>query len=89
MNEKETRSLKIRKCFSETRQFFRRGAGKKLLLLLEALLAVAFLLQPQLYYDGTAPTFFGRFYADSITICGGLWVILVFLTIKEFHISER
>lgn len=89
MNEKETRSLKIRKCFSETRQFFRRGAGKKLLLLLEALLAVAFLLQPQLYYDGTAPTFFGRFYADSITICGGLWVILVFLTVKEFHISEK
>ena len=30
-----------------------------------------------------------RFYADSLTICGGSWLILVFLTIVKFDPSEN
>ena len=71
------------------RKFFKGKSGKKFLVFLEVLLAVAFLLQPHLYYDGTASSFFKRFYADSITICGGLWIILVFLTVKNFHVSDK
>ncbi len=71
------------------RKFFKGKSGKKFLVFLEVLLAVAFLLQPHLYYDGTASSFFKRFYADSITICGGLWIILVFLTVKSFHLSNK
>ena len=59
------------------------------LVFLEVLLVAAFLTQPQLYYDGTASDFFKRFYADSITICGGLWIILVFLTVKDVHLSDK
>lgn len=71
------------------RKFFKGKSGKKFLVFLEVLLAAAFLMQPHLYYDGTASNFFKRFYADSITICGGLWIILVFLTIKNFHLSDK
>ena len=71
------------------RKFFKGKSGKKFLVFLEVLLAAAFLLQPHLYYDGTASSFFKRFYADSITICGGLWIVLVFLTIKDFHLSDK
>lgn len=39
--------------------------------------------QPDLYYDSQAPDFFDRFYADSLIICGGLWAVLVFLTVKN------
>ena len=52
------------------RQFLKGKSGKKFLVFLELMLAVTFLLQPHLYYDGTASNFFNRFYADSITICG-------------------
>lgn len=71
------------------RKFFKGKSGKKFLVFLEVLLAAAFLLQPHLYYDGTASNFFKRFYADSITICGGLWIILVFLTVRDFHLSDK
>lgn len=71
------------------RKFFKGKSGKKFLIFLEVLLVAAFLTQPHLYYDGTASNFFKRFYADSITICGGLWIILVFLTVKEFHFSDK
>lgn len=67
------------------RRFLKGKSGKKFLVFLELLLMVGFLIQPHLYYDGTVSNFFDRFYADSITICGGLWIILVFLTVKEFH----
>lgn len=71
------------------RQFLKGKSGKKFLVFLEILLAVGFLLQPHLYYDGTVSNFFNRFYADSITICGGLWIILVFLTVKDFHFQPK
>lgn len=71
------------------RKFFKGKSGKKFLVFLEVLLVAAFLMQPHLYYDGTASNFFKRFYADSITICGGLWIILVFLTVKEVHLSDK
>ena len=71
------------------RQFLKGKSGKKFLVFLELMLAVSFLLQPHLYYDGTASNFFNRFYADSITICGGLWIILVFLTVHEFHFKPK
>ena len=71
------------------RKFFSGRSGKMFLVFLEVLLVAAFLTQPQLYYDGTASDFFKRFYADSITICGGLWIILVFLTVKDVHLSDK
>ncbi|MBR0409736.1 MAG: LTA synthase family protein [Eubacterium sp.] len=71
------------------RKFFRGKAGRNFLLFMEFLLLVAFFARPDLYYDPTAPTFMMKFYADSLTICGGLWVLLVFLTVKKFNISEE
>lgn len=71
------------------KSFFKSKYGKKFLVILEVLLAIGFFLQPQLYYDASAPTFMKRFYADSLTICGALWAILVFLTVKKIEISEK
>lgn len=71
------------------RKFLKGKSGKKFLVFLEVLLVAVFLVQPHLYYDGTASNFFDRFYADSITICGGLWIILVFLTVKDFHFRPK
>ncbi len=73
----------------EISRFFQGRAGKKFLVFLEFLLAAAFFVQPHLYYDGTAPEFFDRFYADSLIICGSLWVILVFLTVKEVRLWSQ
>lgn len=73
----------------EIRSFFQSAAGRKFLLFLEIALAIGFLLQPHLYYDPNAATFLKHFYADSISICGGLWIILVFLTMKPFRLPER
>ena len=88
--EMEWRFMSKGKAMAQSiRKFFGEKLGRKFLIFLEVLLAAAFLMQPHLYYDGTASTFFGRFYADSITICGGLWIILVFLTVKEVHFSEK
>ena len=70
-------------------RFFQGKAGKKFLVFLEILLAAAFFVQPHLYYDGTAPVFFNRFYADSLLICGGLWGLLVFLTVKEIPLRPQ
>lgn len=69
------------------RRFFRGKSGRNFLLFLEFLLLAAFFAQPDLYYDATAPTLMMRFYADSLTICGGLWVILIFLTVKKIELS--
>lgn len=71
------------------RAFFRGKSGRNFLLFLEALLVVAFFAHPDLYYDATAPNFFDRFYADSLTICGLLWAALVFLTVKKVHFSPE
>ena len=71
------------------RDFFRGRSGRNFLLFLEFLLLVAFLAQPHLYYDPSAPTFLMKFYADSLTICGGAWVVLVLLTIVRFEPSDR
>ncbi|MCD8021099.1 MAG: LTA synthase family protein [Clostridiales bacterium] len=82
MDKRKRKHLGIRK-------FFKGKSGKRFLVFLEILLVGAFLVQPDLYYDATAETFLKRFYADSISICGGLWIILVFLTIKDFHIRPK
>lgn len=71
------------------RKFLKGKSGKKFLVFLEVLLAISFLIQPHLYYDGTITNLFDRFYADSIVICGGLWIILVFLTVKDFHFKPK
>lgn len=71
------------------KSFFKSKYGKRFLVILEVLLAALFFLQPQLYYDANAPTFMMRFYADSLTICGGLWAALLFLTIKDITISDK
>lgn len=69
--------------------FFKSKYGKKFLVILEILLAILFFLQPQLYYDANAPTFLGKFYADSLLICGGLWAVLLLLTVKRIPISDQ
>ena len=71
------------------REFFAVGHGKYFLLFLEILLLLAFLAKPELYYYDQAPIWFDRFYADSILICGILWVGLVILTLKPVPLSEE
>ncbi len=70
-------------------EFFQGKAGRNFLLVMEALLAAAFLYKTDLWYDPYAETFMKRFYADSLTICGGLWVLLVVLTIKKVNLSDK
>ena len=82
MDNKKKKSLGVRK-------FLKGKSGRNFLLFLEILLVFAFLAQPDLYYDPTAANFFNRFYADSLTICGGLWVILVFLTVKKVKLRPQ
>ena len=82
MNNNKKKSLGVRK-------FLKGKSGRNFLLFLEILLVFAFLAQPDLYYDPTAANFFNRFYADSLTICGGLWVILVFLTVKKVKLRPK
>ncbi|MDO5145483.1 MAG: LTA synthase family protein [Eubacteriales bacterium] len=77
----------IRSYFGGIFHFFQEKSGKKFLVFLECLLAGAFLVQPHLYYDGTVSDFSERFYADSITVCGGLWIILVYLTMANVRPS--
>ncbi|MCI6857782.1 MAG: LTA synthase family protein [Eubacterium sp.] len=62
---------------------------KKILLLMEGVLAVAYFAMPELYYNPLEKNFFDRFYADSLIICGFLWGVLVFLTIKDGKFSEK
>lgn len=69
--------------------FFKSKSGTRFLLVMEAFLAAAFFAQPHLYYNPEISDFFMRFYADSLTICGVLFAILVFLTVKKFHFSEQ
>lgn len=80
---------KLKKRKAGIRDFFKGKHGRNFLLVLDVLLAVAFFAQPDLYYDAGASNFFDRFYADSLIICGGLWVILVFLTVKKIHFSAE
>ena len=78
---------KLKKRKAGIRDFFKGKNGRNFLLVLDILLAVAFFAQPDLYYNPEAPNFFDRFYADSLIICGGLWAVLVFLTVKKIHFS--
>ncbi len=71
------------------KRWINKKSVRNFILFLEAMLVVVFLTHPDLYYDGTAASIPMRFYADSLTICGGLWVILVFLTVKEINLSEK
>ena len=80
---------KLRKRKAGIRTFFKGKHGRNFLLALDVLLAVAFFAKPDLYYNPEAPKFFDRFYADSLIICGGLWVALVFLTVKKIHFSAE
>ena len=80
---------KLKKRKAGIRNFFKGKHGMNFLLVLDFLLAVAFFVQPDLYYNPEAPNFFDRFYADSLIICGGLWVILIFLTVKKIHFSAE
>lgn len=80
---------KLKKRKAGIRNFFKGKHGRNFLLALDVLLAVAFFAQPDLYYNPEAPNFFDRFYADSLIICGGLWAVLVFLTVKKIHFSEE
>lgn len=79
---------KLKKRKAGIRDFFKGKNGRNFLLVLDILLAIAFFAQPDLYYNPEAPNFFDRFYADSLIICGGLWAVLVFLTVKKIHFSE-
>lgn len=80
---------KLKKKKAGIRTFFKGKHGRNFLLFLDFLLAVAFFAQPDLYYNPEAPNFFDRFYADSLIICGGLWAILIFLTVKKIHFSAE
>ena len=71
------------------RSFFSGGHGKYFLLVMELLLLAAFLAKPDLYYNSLAPSWPDRFYADSIGICGTLWIVLVILTLASFKIPEE
>ena len=80
---------KLKKKKAGIKDFFKGKHGRNFLLALDVLLAIAFFAQPDLYYDSQAPDFFDRFYADSLIICGGLWAVLVFLTVKKIHFSAE
>lgn len=80
---------KLRKRKAGIKTFFKGKHGRNFLLALDVLLAIAFFAKPDLYYNSEAPNFFDRFYADSLIICGGLWVALVFLTVKKIHFSAE
>ena len=93
-SEKESgsknRKKKQKKRFSlGIHDFWKSKAGRNFLLVMEAFLAAAFFAQPHLYYNGNISNFMQRFYADSLSICGGLFAILVFLTIKRVHFTDR
>lgn len=72
---------------------FKRWLTKKsvrnFIIFLEILLIGVFLTHPDLYYDPTAASISMRFYADSIIICGGLWLVLFFLTIKPIDLKPK
>lgn len=80
---------KLKKKKAGIKDFFKGKHGRNFLLALDVLLAIAFFAQPDLYYNPQAPDFFDRFYADSLIICGGLWAVLVFLTVKKIHFSAE
>lgn len=71
------------------RDFWKSKSGRNFLLVMEACLAAAFFAQPHLYYNGNVTRFTERFYADSLCICGGLFAILVFLTVKQVELKEK
>ncbi len=69
--------------------FFKGKNGRRFLVFLEVLLAISFLSHPELYYDANVTSFTMRFYADVLTVCGVLWGVLVLLTVKPVHFSEK
>ena len=69
--------------------FWESRSGRNFLLVMEACLAASFFAQPHLYYNGNVTRFTERFYADSLCICGGLFAILVFLTVKRVELKEK
>ena len=69
--------------------FWKSRSGRNFLLVMEACLAASFFAQPHLYYNGNVSRFTERFYADSLCICGGLFAILVFLTVKQVELKEK
>lgn len=71
------------------RRFLKGRSGRNFLLFLEILLLLSFIAQPNLYYDPTASNIWYRFYGDSISICGGLWILLVFLTVKRIRMRPK
>ncbi len=71
------------------REFWKSRSGRNFLLVMEAFLAAGFFAQPHLYYNGNISNFMQRFYADSLSICGGLFAILVFLTVKPIEFKEK
>ncbi len=71
------------------RDFWKSRSGRNFLLVMEAFLAAGFFAQPHLYYNGNVTSIPGRFYADSLSICGGLFAILVFLTVKRVEFKEK
>ncbi len=89
-DRKETNTDKKKKGRNRSiREFFRGKSGRNFLLFLEFLLPVAFFATPDLYYDPFAPIFWDRFYADSLTICGVLWGLLVILTVLKVRPSPK
>ncbi|MDO4975723.1 MAG: sulfatase-like hydrolase/transferase [Eubacteriales bacterium] len=83
------KNQKKRKSLLGIRNFFRSKAGRNFLLVMEGFLAAAFFATPSLYYNGNVTNFFQRFYADSLSICGILFAILVYLTIKRGKLKKK
>lgn len=88
-NNNEQTNPKDTRHFKTLRDFLHSRSGKYFLFFLELVILVAFFLQPDLYYDGTALHFLDRFYADSLTLIPGLWIVLVFLTFKDFQFKPK
>ncbi len=70
--------------FKSIIQFLNGRYGRNIFLFFEFLILVAYIAMPGLYYNPEVDYFWDRFYADSLIICGGLWVILVVLTISRW-----
>ncbi len=83
------RDKKKRKYHLGIHEFWKSKSGRNFLLVMEGFLAAAFFATPDLYYNDSYTDFFQRFYADSLTICGLLFALLVFLTVKRVNLKEK
>lgn len=88
-NNKKKTGRKHRLFHLGIHDFWKSRSGRNFLLVMEAFLAAGFFAQPHLYYNGNVSSFMERFYADSLSICGGLFAILVFLTVKHVEFKEK